>query len=346
MNELIALIEQLSSWEITVTEQARTEENIPELQWNSFFPERDVRSVRLADVTVVDLRYISDRREWNADGRLIPAKVPGVREFEMVPMESYFRIDEREMQFLFEQNGGQMDLVVQSAKADIESRSSSLYDSILWGLEYEAFQGWANNEFIVQNPQTGKSYVASMQVDSTRYVTAGTPWTDENAYDLFLESAYKAWEKVGTIQGAKMRRSTAFNIMKSAPRLTTSKVRMTLREINERLSDELGTQFTIDIDERVVERFDGAGVETTPTKIWPAGKVGFIPAGGQIGNMLKAPQVRSQMLPQVASEFVDRNGIILYFDKENNGKSLKVQAQANWMAIPNEQKVYVVDAGN
>jgi hypothetical protein len=39
-----------------------------------FFPRRDVDSIDLDDVTTIDYRPASDRREWNQRGRLIPVK--------------------------------------------------------------------------------------------------------------------------------------------------------------------------------------------------------------------------------------------------------------------------------
>lgn len=345
MFELQELIEQLSAFEITVREQARTAENDPTLQHPRFFVDNPVDSIKLADITIVDIRYIADRREWNADGRYIPAKTPKSREFEMVPLESHFSIGELEMQKLGERFNGNRQLIIEAAKASIPRRVEALSNSIIWAIEYESLLSWATNKIVVQNPQTGKVYEASMQVDAERYVTDGTPWTDSNAFDRLLNYAREATDQIGPVQGVKVRQDIALKIQKSAPRLINTDVRMTLRNVNDYLSDELGTSFTIETDERIVERFKGAGIDTEKTKLWPSNKVAFIPTGSRIGEINRAPQYRAQDIPQVVASFdgFDNRGIRVYYEPENMGKTLKVQAQANWLAIPDEQQTFVVN---
>lgn len=343
--EILELLEQISAFELTVTEQARTEENLPELRWDTYFPGRNVNSVKLGEVTIVETREIGDRREWNADGRFIPGKKPKVRELEMVPMETWFQIGEREMQELAESTMGNPELMMQAAKASIPQRTSNIVDAILRGLEYESFQAWANGKIVAMNPQTGTTYEASLQIDSSRYLTAGSAWTDSNAYDNLIEFLTDAETEIGSFEGVYLRRAEFTKIQKSAPRLTTNEVRMTPQEISDRISQEFAQDFRFVIDERTVQRFTGAGNTTAATKIWPAGKVAAIPSGSTVGSMLQAPQYRAQMIDSVAEEFIDRNGIFVYPTSINDGKVLKVQAQANWMPFPDEQKIYVIDAG-
>lgn len=345
MKDLLVLTEELSSWELTVSEQARTAENNPELRWENHFVRTPVGSTRLSDVEVTETREISDRREWNADGRFIPAKTPKIKDISMVPMESYFVLGEEEMQRLFERNGMNSELVLRAAKALIPQRVNGLVDTIFRGLEFEAFQSWATGQIVAQNPQTGKTMVASQQIAADRYVTAGTAWSDSNAFDELMKYVYLAQEKIGEIEGVYLRLAELLKIQKSAPRLTTTEVRMSTKQISERISEEIGSDFYIQVDERTVDRFTGAGANTVKTKIWSQGKVAFIPSGGQVGRMLQAPQARAQNLPEVAAEFVDINGIMVYYESLKNGKALKVEAQANWLPILNEQNVYVVDAG-
>lgn len=345
MFELQELIEQLSSFEITVREQARTSENMTVLQYPRFFRDNPVDSVKLADITIQDVRFISDRREWNADGRYIPAKTPKARMFEMVPLESYFVIGEREMQDLGERFNGNRQLIIDSAKASIPRRVESLTNSIIWSIEYESLLSWATGKIIVTNPQTGKVYEASMQIGSDHYVTDATPWSDSNAFDRILNYAREAVDLIGPVQGVLVRQDLALLIQKSAPRMIAGDVRMTLRNVNDYLSDELGTGFTIETFENTVEKFDGAGVDTSKVKLWPSGKVAFIPQGSRIGEINMAPQFRAHDIPQVVSEFegFDQRGIRVYYEKMNSGKALKVQAQANWLGIPDENQVFVVN---
>lgn len=343
--EIQELLNSIDAIELTVTEQARTEENLPELRWDRYFPSSDVSSVKLANVTIVETREIADRREWNADGRYIPAKKPKVTDMEMVPMEAWFQIGERELQDLAEATMGNKELMVQAAKSSIPQRTENIVNSIFRGLEYETFQAWANGQIVVQNPQTGKTYVATLQIDSSRYITAGSAWTTSNAYDNLIEFLTDAEQTIGAFSGVYLRRAEFAKIQQAAPRLTTNEVRMTPNEIEDRISQEFGQEFNFIIDERTFDKFDGSGNSTTPTKVWPSGKIAAIPASGQVGNMLRAPQYRAQMLDAISDGFVERNGVMVYPESVNNGKGLKIQAQANWMPFPNEQNIYVVDAG-
>lgn len=345
MFDLQELIEQLNSYELTVREQARTQENDPTLQYPRFFPTNPVDSVKLADIEIVDLRLIADRREWNGDGRYIPTRKPKARLFEMVPLESWFAIGEREIQDLGERFGGDRQRIIEAARVSIPQRAQSLSSSIIWATEYESMLAWATGEIVVQNPETGKTYAASMQIDSSRYVTDATPWTSSNAFDRLVLYAREAMNHIGTISGVKVRQDIAIKIAQSAPRLLENETRMTLRQVNNYLSDELGTSFTIETDERIAEKFDGAGPQTSDVKLWPSNKVAFIPGNGTIGDLNAAPQFRAQDIPQVVANFegFDQRGIRFYYSPMNNGKAIKVQAQANWLAIPNEQRVFVVD---
>lgn len=343
MNELQALIQLLSAVELTVREQARTPENDPTLTWPIHFPSADVDSVDLASIEVLDVRVIGDRREWNADGRYIPAEVPPAREFSMVPLEQYFTIAEYEMQKLGERFNGNRQLIIDAARASIPRRVESLTTANVFAVEYESIRAWIENKIVVRNPQTNQTYEASMQIDANRYVTDATAWSATNAYDRLIYLAEQAVDSIGSVGGVRLRRNLASLIQQSAPRLTTSEVRMTMRDVQDRISDELGTEFTIIVDERAVDKFDGAGNAKTKTKLFPELKLGFFPTGFQIGDTNRAPQFRAQDLPQVVSNFegFDPRGQRIFYSPKNNGKSLKVEAQWNVLSIPREQNVFV-----
>lgn len=341
--ELLQLIQQLSEYELTVQEQARTSENDPTLTYPVHFPIEPVDSVKLADIEILDARVIGDRREWNADGRFIPANVPKARLFEMVPLESWFAIGEREIQHLGERFNGNADQVFEAARAKITQRVSTLTTANIWALEYESLQSWANGEIVVMNPQTGLVYSASMQIDAGRYVTDTTAWTSSNAFDRLVLYAREARNVIGTIAGIRVREDIALKIAQSAPRLIVNEARMTLGQVERYLSEELGTQFSIISDERAVDKFDGAGQAVTKTKLWPENKVAFIPSGNNIGRSAAAPIFRAQDLtPVTADESIDERGQRIFYNSLNNGKSVQVQAQWNVLALPTEQNVFVV----
>ena len=81
---LIPLIEELSPASLTVVAQTISANNTGRLRWPLFFPRQNVDSVDLREVTTIDYRPVSDRREWNSRGRLIPDITPPVRELAMI----------------------------------------------------------------------------------------------------------------------------------------------------------------------------------------------------------------------------------------------------------------------
>ena len=84
---LIPLVEELSPAALTVTAQTISPNDQGRLRWDVFFPRQDVDSVDLHEVTTLDFRPVSDRREWNSPGRLIPDKTPDLRDISIVPVE-------------------------------------------------------------------------------------------------------------------------------------------------------------------------------------------------------------------------------------------------------------------
>lgn len=342
--ELLELIRQLSEYELTVQEQARTSENDPTLTYPVHFPIEPVGSVKLADIEIIDARVIGDRREWNADGRFIPADIPKARLFEMVPLEAWFAIGEREIQHLGERFNGNAQMIIDAAKARITQRVSSLTDANVWALEWESIRAWTEGKIVVMNPQTGLVYEVSMQIDAARYVTDTTAWTSSNAFDRLVLYAREARNVIGTIGGIRVREDIALKIAQSAPRLIVNETRMTLGQVERYLSEELGTQFRIVTDERAVKKFTGSGNNREMTKLFPENKVAFIPTGNVIGRSAAAPIFRAQDLtPISADEEIDVRGQRIFYNSLNSGKAVQVQAQWNVLALPTEQNVFVVN---
>jgi hypothetical protein len=81
-------------------------------------------------------------------------------------------------------------------------------------------------------------------------------------------------------------------------------------------------------------------------KVWPAQHVAAIPAGNAIGSTAFAPVVRAwDLSSQSPDAGVDVRGITIYHEIKNGGRELTVEGQFNPMPDPNEQKLYVIDAG-
>src|ERR1051325_312500 len=99
---LIPVVEELSPATLTVVAQTISPNDQGRLKWDVFFPREDVDSVDLNEVTTLDFRPTSDRREWNSPGRLIPDKTPDFRHLSIVPVEGYYKWGEYEIQKMSE----------------------------------------------------------------------------------------------------------------------------------------------------------------------------------------------------------------------------------------------------
>lgn len=344
----IRLLKELSPAALTVRAQAVPVNDNGMLKWNLYFPRQDVDSIELAHIITLDRRVAADRRDWNAPGRFIPLETPSHGEIEMVPIESYDRIGEREMQKLAERTNGNDALIQQILAASIPRRSENLAAADYRRLELDVFGAWANGTIIVRNPQdASKTYTVSYGIDSSRYQTAGTAWNDGslNAYNEFVAWVKDARDAVGEVEGAMMRQATYDAILADAPELPNG-VLMTASNLDERLRQDLRGEFRIEINESSLDVFDDGGTAKTRTKVWPAEKVAIIPAGREVGYSGFAPVVRAQ---QIASEVpmaqIDVNGVTVFYFEENHGKELVIEAQLNAFPVPDDQRVFVIDAG-
>lgn len=338
----------LSSAALTVRAQAISPNDDGTLLWDVFFPRVNVNSIKLSEITTVNWRPTADRREWNAGGRLIPQLTPATREMTMVPIESYFQVGEEEMQKLVEQNlTASQEQFREIIRATVPERLDMLVEANYRRIEVDAFWAWAQGEITQKNPQTGGTYTASFGFDATRYQTAGTAWNDVgvNAYDELMSFLEDSLDKIGSLQGVMLRRVTRSAILEDAPQLITG-VEPTAGEVEERISDSLGIPFRFYVNERSVDIFDDAGLAYTRTKLWPAQHVAAVPEGDAIGNTAFAPVVRAVDIDaQAPGAKIDVRGMTAWHETSNAGKRLEVQAQANAMPIPDEQRVNVIDAG-
>lgn len=337
--------DELTSEALTVRAQTISPNDDGVLLWDAFFPRTDVDSIKLSEITTLDFRPAASRREWNQGGRRIPLKTPDIREIEITPVESFFKIGEQEIQRLAERTLGNESVFRDIVGSRIPDRSDGLVQANYRLIEVEAFEAWANGQITVKNPETGQTTTVSFGFDSSRYQTAGTDWaTAANAYDEFISFMEDSIDKVGQVSGAVMRLATFQEIQADAPQ--PNNVVLTRRQVRERVQDELGTPFTFFILENTVDVFDDAGLATTRTKIWPTGKVAAVPQGEVVGSTAFAPVARAMELArQVPEAGIDIRGQTVYHNAENAAKALEVQAQVNPITIPDEQRVNVIDAG-
>jgi hypothetical protein len=150
---------------------------------------------------------------------------------------------------------------------------------------------------------------------------------------------------VGPLAGAAMRRATINAILADAPDLAGGAT-MTRAQLVTRIQDDLGSDFAFFEMEDTVDIFTDGGTATTATKVWTTGKVAAVPAGGVVGKSAFAPVMRAMELAnQVPGAGIDVQGVTVYYSESGAGRQLDIEAQANALAIPDEQKVWVIAAG-
>lgn len=349
---------QLANARYTVLAQAINPNDDGALLWDVFMPRRNVPSVKISTLTaLIPKRFVSDRREWNARGRYIPQEFPGTAELEMVPIEDYFKLAEREIQDIEERLGGRGNLVgvpefLAEVGIDLESRVQSLVQANYRRVEVDTFNAWANGQVTARNPVTGATYTMSYGIDATRYQTAGVAWTGGSggtAYTNFVTWLLAAFDRGIQIAGAMMRLSTREAIRTSAPNLALapgSNQAPILADVEARIQDETGSDFRFYTNERTLDIFATGGLATTQTKVWPANTIAVVPAGEAVGYNAFAPVSRAaQLAREVPEARIDRNGMAVFAESANNGRELTVEAQVNAMPVLDESRIYVINAG-
>lgn len=343
----IEAVEALSPAALTVRAQAISPTDQDTLLWDAFFPRQDVGSVDLNEVSTVDQRPVADRREWNAKGRYIPLLTPAQREISIIPIESFDKIEEKEMQKLFERTDGNEDLIKRLIGASIPARTDKLVQANYRRLEYDAFTAWLTGTIVQRNPGTGQTYTASMGIDAGRFDTAGTAWSDPgvNAYNEFLAWIEDGIEAVGGAAGAALRLATLKAIQADAPQGVLG-IPLTRAQLVDRITQDLGQAFRFYVIERSADVFTDGGVSTTRTKYFPAEMVALVPEGEAVGFTAFAPVVRAmQLSQQVPAASIDRNGVTVFHEPANGGRELTIEAQLNAAPVPIEKNVWVIDAG-
>jgi hypothetical protein len=348
----------IASARYTVLAQAISPNDDGALLWDVFMPRKPVPSVKVSTLTqLTPRRFVGDRREWNARGRYIPQEFPGTAELEMIPIETFFKLGEREIQDIEERLGGRADgLGVQEflreVGIDFDTRVEGLAAADYRRVEMDVMRSWATGSVTAMNPTTGATYSMSYGMSGSRYQTASPAWTGGSggtAYQKFIDWLLAGYDMGIQIAGAMMRTSTREAIRASAPNLAfplATNITPTLADVERRISDELGTDFRFYTNERTLDLFDDGGIATTQTKVWPAQTVAVVPAGEAVGYSAFAPVARAgEMSRAVPEARIDRNACAVFLESANGGRDLTVEAQINMMPIPDENRVWVINAG-
>jgi len=341
-------LRRLSPPALTVRAQTISPNDNGRLRWDEFFPRMNVQSVDLSEIITLDDRPVADRRDWNAPGRLVPIANPNLRDLEMTPIEAYDKIDEREIQKLTENTNGNGQVIRDIIGVSLPARSDRLAGACYRRLEIDAFDAWTKGIVTVRNPQDAtKTYVVSLGFSGSRLQTAGTAWNDGsvNAYTLLLAWLADAIDNVGGIEGIVLRLTTLNAIIADAPTLMGG-ASMTRAQLADRISQDLAQPFRFEIFENSLDVFTDGGTTKVRTKVWPAHYVAAIPAGGTVGSGYFAPVARAwELANQAPAAGIDVRGVSVFYDANNSGKELEIQAQLNALCVPDEQRVYVIDTG-
>jgi hypothetical protein len=338
-------IDELSPAALTVRAQAVSPTDQGRLYWSGFMPRQNVDSVKLDDVTTLDDRPVADRREWNQRGRHVPPRTPARRQVNIVPIESYDKIGEYEMQRLGERFAGNAQQMNNLMGVSVPDRVTRLARADYRRLEVDMFNAWTLGTITQRNPQNAaETYAASFGFASGRIQTAGTAWNlVADAYAEFIAFAEDAIDTLGSLSGFVLRLALLQAIQADAPDLIGG-VSMTRAQMVQRMSDDLGQPIFLQVIEDTVDVYDDGGITTTSTKVFPAGRLAALPSDGRIGYSAFAPVLRAQeMARSLPQANIDTNGVTVYYDEAATGRELTIEAQLNAMPVPDEQRIFVID---
>lgn len=340
---------ELTAAGLTVRAQAVSPNDDGRLIWDQFFPRREADSIELTTIGGEGMfRPAADRREWNARGRQIPLVTPGIDRLEMVPIESYFKMGEYEIQKLEERTLGNESIFRQIVGTTVPERTDGLAEANYRRIEVDAFTAWARGIVQARNPTSGRVVETALNFDPIRYQVASTAWNDGavNAYNLFI-SWYQDMVDVlgGAAAGVMLRTHHVNAIMEDAPR-NNPNIRLTRNETIQRIQDDLGSAFQFFVNERTVDVFTGGSLATAAAKVWPSNRIAVVPADGRVGNTHFAPVARAFEIARSAPNAgVDIRGMTAYTEVANAGRELTVEVQANALPLPEEARTAVIDPG-
>lgn len=343
MRSLIPVVEELLPASLTVVAQTISAENTGRLRWPIFFPRQNVDSIDLKEVTTIDFRPVSDRREWNSRGRLIPDITPPIRELSLIPVEGYYKWDEYEMQKLSERASANSEIINQILGRSIPGKVAQIVEANNRRIEVDAFTAWATGTNVAKNPQTGTTHTVSYGFPSDRLTTAGTAWDDpgQNAYDLLISFLEDAADKIGPVNGVVLRTALHRAIHADAPNGPLGTI-IPRGRLAEAVSDELGIPFNFFIFDDTLDIFNDGGISYTSTNVWPAGYIAAVPSGGVVGRTVFAPVIRAMEIARASGTAgIDQRGQTVYYKEDVMGRDLTVEVQVNPFTIPNEQKLRV-----
>lgn len=340
--------EDISPAALTVRAQTVDPTDEGRLLWDQFMPRRDVDTTKIGSLTTQQFRPTADRREWNQRGRYINLVTPPTREIEWVPIESYFRLEEKEINDLLNEVRGNQELFRRVIQVRIPERTDILALANWRRVEVDVFKAWTEGKIIQKNPQDGRTYEVSYGFDAARYTTAAPDWTT-NAFDKLIVWLQSAYETIGPMAGIMLRLATRNAIVKAAPNPlpgVQSGVRPSVAAVEALIQDQIGRPFRFFVNENTVEVYSDGGITRSKTKVWPQHKIAAIPSDFRIGSTAFAPVLRAyDISSQTPEAGIDVRGVTVYHDVAGAGRDLTVEAQINPMPDPDEGMIYVTNVG-
>jgi hypothetical protein len=309
-----------------------------------FFPRQDVPSMKLSEIITKEWRFVSDRREWNTRGRLIPVPTPVRAEMEFIPIESYFTVEEREINEFITRASGEQAIFRRLVGGTIAQRMDELVRSNQRRMEIDALQAWSLGTITVMNPQTGQTYTAAYPTDAARRSVATTAWNNGavNAWNEFLSWIQDVNDNIpGGVRAVVMRRNDYNEIYKDAPLATVAQGtvnRVISRlEFESLLANTLGFRIQFIIMENWLDVFTTGGVTTQRRRTWPQGIIAAVPARTSVGYMGYAPVVRAYELAGIHPDAkIDVRGMSVYKEVSSNGRMLTTECQVNSFPVLQE----------
>lgn len=321
-----------------------------QLLYPVLFAEHPTNSIVINEILNLDERYVSDRRAWNARGRRIPMQLPKQTETTIAPIEAYDALDELEINKLAAKAEGNVAKFNELVGNSIPARIKRLVGSNHRRVEIDAIEAWAKGQITVRNPETGQNLVVGLGFSSSRYQVAATAWDDNsvNAYSELVQFVTGARNKIGQIRGVMLSQVELDAILADAPNTTpgvASGVPVTTTQLEQLLTSLFRSEFRFFVNERTADVFTGAGTDVTRTRIWPENIIAAVPAGSpQIGTLYKAPATRAMhIMAEAGGSALEREGMMVFPEVTGNGRGLTIECQCNWLPLPNENWIYVVD---
>jgi hypothetical protein len=344
----LAQEEEFSDAALTVRAQ-----NLPPLEEDRllhdvFYANRDVDSMKLSQLTTHEFRPVADRREWNTRGRLLPRETPVQEELEFIPIESYFKIEEKEINDLLTRTLGDSGVIRRIIGSDFPARVDQLVNANRRRIEWDALQAWHSGTVTVMNPQLGHAQTVAYGFDPDRYQTAGTAWSDAgvNAYEEFLAWLEEGADVVpGGVIGVVLRRNDYRVIHADAPR-GLGDLPLSRGQFEAQLAEDAGFEVRFFVLETWHDVFVGGGLSTERRRIWKPGTIAAVPAGIRIGDIARAPVARAfELARQEQDAQIDIRGMSIFKEIAGNGRELTTECQINSFPVPDEQRLWVMNTG-